>query len=196
MYAIVANGLQTICRTQQELDTYLSLYPYPKFTKVRDEDEGRQWLRQHSRIFNEYEFERYGDTSKYGYAQMRYCLQDNMVRYEIDTSKLGYLKVLPGKDTDVDSRAEHITAVIRDLNLKDELIAHHVIAIHNGLKIIGTFVDVDIVIPDVSIYLALTRYTGKNYILLNAQRELRERIGGVSYTVCRNHGGDNNGEDK
>lgn len=185
MYALVANGIQTICKTQQELETCLSLYPYPKFAKVKDINEGRQWLRNHSRIFNNYEFKRYGDTSLAGYVQMRYKILEDRVDIVFDTSKAGYLKVAPEKGIAVDSRYNSIHLVIAGLSLRDELISHHVIAIHNGLKAIGTFMDVDIVIPDVSIYLALTKYTGKDYLILNAQREIRNRLGGISYTVER-----------
>lgn len=185
MYALVASGIQTICKTQQELETYLSLYPYPKFAKVKDVNEGRQWLRKHSRLLNNYEFKKYGDTSLYGYVQMRYSILDDRVNYIFDTSKVGNVKMIPDKGMDVDSRYNSIHLVINNLNLRDELITHNIIAIHNGLKAIGAFLDVDLVIPDISIYLALTKYTGRDYLILNAQREIRERLGGISYTIER-----------
>lgn len=39
MFAVVANGIQTICKTQRQLDYILAVYPYPKFKKCYTEEE-------------------------------------------------------------------------------------------------------------------------------------------------------------
>lgn len=183
MYAVVASGLQKICKTQRELDTILALYPYPKFQVVRDEAEGREWLRRHTRILNDFAFDRYGTTARFGYARIRYSIEQGRVIYSIDTHKVGFIKVHSSANVAVDARPDTLRVVVSALSLDDNLIAHHVIAIRRILRVLGEYVDVDIVVPDFSVYLALTKYNGKDYIIRGAQRDIQNRLGGVSITL-------------
>lgn len=183
MYAFVANGIQTICYTQRQLDALLAIYPYPKFTVVRSEEEGRSWLRRHTRGITEVSHEKYGDTAKSGYASVSYEILDDSVDYKIDTSKIGYLRIQSTPGVSVDSRVDKLHIVVDNLKLRDDIIQHHVIAIRRVLKLLGEFIDVDIRVPDISIYLALMKYNGKDYTLRSTQRELASRMGAVSVTV-------------
>jgi hypothetical protein len=58
-----------------------------------------------------------------------------------------------------------------------------VIAIRRILIILGTIIDVDVIVPDISVYLAATKYTGRNYMIKGLQKDIADRIGGVSFTV-------------
>lgn len=194
MYAIVASGLQTLCKTKRQLDTIVALYPYPKFQYVRTEEEGRQWLRQHTRLLNDFSFNRYGTTSCVGYMNVEYAIHEDKVEYFIDTRKLGYVKIQGDESTAVDSRPDSIHVVVQGLQLDNELIMHHVIAIRRLLRLVGVYVDVNVVVPDVSVYLAMSKYTGGNYVIRAIQRDIKDRVGGVSVTV-KNTGLDEDGGD-
>lgn len=183
MYAVVANGMCAICKTQEQLESVIAVYPYPKFKKVYTEEEGREWIRRHRRKRNEYEFERYGNTFSTGFVIVSYEITEECVRYEIDTKKCGYIRIQGGNDYAVEMRPEHLTVITNDTKLNDNLILHHVIAIRRILKILGPVVDVDVIIPDVSIYLALMKYTGTNYLIKGIQRDIENRAGGFSITI-------------
>lgn len=183
MFAVIANGIQTICKTQRKLDMILAVYPYPKFCKCATEEEGRAWLRQHSRGNFSSNVTKYGTTSQTGYAQVEYFIWNDTAYYNIDTSRIGYLRVVTGNDMSVDARANLIKVCIKNIHLNDMSIMSHCIAIRRILKVIGSFVDVDIIVPDMSIYLAATKYTGKNYMIKGLQRDIDSRLGGVSFTV-------------
>ena len=113
---------------------------------------------------------------------MSYILADKKIYANVDTSKLGYLK-LSTDQVSVDNRSDLIRFIIPDIELDSRLITHHCIAIVRILDIIGEVVDVNIEVPSISIYLAAKSYTGKNY-LINALKDiLQKRMGGVSFTV-------------
>ena len=57
------------------------------------------------------------------------------------------------------------------------------VAVRRILKILGEYADVDIIVPDISIYLAATKYTGKNYMVRGLQQDIQNRLGAVSFTV-------------
>lgn len=184
MFAVVANGIQKICTSQRALDLIMAIYPYPKIAKCRNEEEAREWLRRHSRSSSSRNIKKYGDTANRGYASVEYFIYDNNIYYNIDTTLLGYLKIENTADNVViDARPNLIKVQITNLAVKDELIIGHVIAIRRILKIIGEFIDIDIVVPDMSIYLAATAYKGQNYMIKGLQKDIATRLGGVSFTV-------------
>lgn len=184
MYAIVANGIQTIVKTSEQLDVILGLFPYPKFQKVNTEVEGREWIRNNSRISYASDIRNYGETSKYGYAEIDYFISNNNIFYNVDTSKLGYIRVESSDNVLVDSRPELLKVKVLNVVLDNSLIAHHVIAIHRVLVLLGDYVDVSINVPDMSVYLALTKYTGTNYMIKRTQDLIKRRLASVSFTVA------------
>lgn len=186
MYALVANGIQTICRTQRQLDTMLAIYQYPKFAKCSTEEEALAWIRRHSRHVSAMCSRHYGDTSSKGYAVLRYAIKDNAVYAVLETNLLGYIRVeSQSDDVRVSCSRDVIYINVIGVVLDDGMIAHHIIAIRRLLRIIGEYVDVDIVVPDMSVYLAATKYKGKNYIIKVMQKDIMSRLGGVSFTVER-----------
>ena len=183
MFAVVANGIQTICKTQRALGTIIALYPYPKFQKCSTYEEAREWIRKHSRTFTSLKRERYGDVGYCGYARIEYFIVNGFSYYNIYTRRVGQLRIDSSEYIHVDNRRNLIKVKITDTMLDDDLIQHHVIAITRILKLLGGFVDVDVVVPDVSIYLALTKYSGNDYVIRSFQRLQQSRLGGFSVTV-------------
>lgn len=189
MYAFVASGIQTVVRTPGQLESLIAVYPYPKFAKVANEDEARAWIRAHQRIDYGYNIDNYGDTANYGYVDAEYKILTDSVKYHISTDKLGYIRVESSEVVLVDSRQDSLNIVVKGLKLNNDLIAHHVIAIQRLLNIMGEYVDVNVHVPDMSIYLALTKYTGKHPIITSTQKFVKARLGGFAITV-KQIGGD------
>lgn len=183
MFAVVANGIQTICRTQRQLSSIIAVYPYPKFQKCATEEEAREWLRKNARSINSAIYDKYGNTSVWGFAQIEYFISQNNIYYNIDTRKLGVIRVRPASDVKVDARQELVKVKVCNVRLDDNLIESHVVAVRRILKILGEYADVDIIVPDISIYLAATKYTGKNYMVRGLQQDIQNRLGAVSFTV-------------
>ena len=183
MYAIVANGIQTIVKTQEQLDIIISLFPYPKFQKVFSEKEGREWISRHSRIDYSKEFRNYGETAKKGFAEIDYFIDGNNIYYNVKTEKLGFIRVEREDGVLIDSRPELLKIKVVNVALDDLKIAHHCIAIQRLLLMLGEYVEVTFNIPDMSVYLAVTKYTGNNFVIKRTQDLIKKRLGAVSFTV-------------
>lgn len=183
MFAVVANGIQTVVNTQEQLDTIISMFPYPKFQRVRTVEEGWAWIKNNGRVSYSKNIKNYGECSKSGYADIEYFIWDNNIFYNVDTSKVGFIRVDIKENMVADSRPEFIKIKISNVVLDNLLIAHHVLCVQRILNILGPNIDVNINVPDMSVYLALTQYTGSNYVIKKTRELISKRLGAVSYTV-------------
>lgn len=186
MYVFIANGYKGIIESKQVLDVMASIYPYPKFRKVRTKQDALNFLSRYDRGEVQPNFDTYGDTDKYyGYAKIDYVIDKDDLFVTIDTSKVGFIRICNSTmlDTVIDNRPTMIRIRISGIKLNEDLISDHCVAITTILELLGGFVDVNIIIPDISIYLALTRYSGDNYIIKECQEVIRNRLGGVSLTI-------------
>lgn len=184
MFAVVANGIQTICKTQRQLDNILALYTYPKFQKFNREEDALKWIRQHSRVSWSNIYKQYGDTSGAGFLEIKYEIQNNTIAYNIDTEQLGYIGAISDdKDVAIRNGRTSIDIIVSNVVLDDLKISSHIIAIRRVLRLLGPYVDIDVLLPDMSVYLAITEYKGKNYIIRGLKQDIASRLGGVSFTV-------------
>lgn len=183
MYALVANGIATICKNHRQLQALISLYPYPKFQKCNTAEEARRWLREHARGVHSVMFDNYGDTATTGYVTVKYQITKAGVRYDLDTSLVGYIKVHAVDGALVSNFGDMIYVEVSDVKLDDDIIVHHLLAIKRILRILGEFVDVNLVVPDISIYLAIRHYAGSNYIIKSLQHNIEQRLGAVAITI-------------
>lgn len=186
MYVFIANGFKGIIESSQTLSVLASIYPYPKFRKVQSKEDALKFLNRYNRGEINPSIENYGDTDKYyGYATIMYVIDRGDLYVTIDTSKVGFVRINVHtlKDTVVDNRPSMIRIQIKDMNLNDNLISDHCLAIEAILTLLGGYIDVNIEVPDISIYLALIKYSGENYIINSVQDVLRTRLGGVSVTI-------------
>ncbi len=186
MYVLIANGYKGIIESKETLDVLSSIYPYPKFRAVRTREDALKFLRRYDRGIVSSKFSHYGDTDNYlGFASISYIINKNDLYINIDTSKVGFIRVFNNnkKDIVIDNRFNLIKIKIIGLSLNDDLISDHCMAILNILEVLGSLVDVNINIPDISIYLAIKKYSGNSYIIKNIQEVILNRLGGVSFTI-------------
>lgn len=190
MFAVVANGVQEICHTQRQLDTILALYSYPKFKKFSKEEEAYEWIRQHSRVNYTSCYNQYGDTMGIGFVSVTYSISNNTIYYHVNTEKFGYLAVFSSdKNVAIRQGRESLDIVVSNVVLDDLKISSHIIAIKRILILLGSYVDVDITVPDMSVYLAITKYKGNNYMIHSLKNDFEKRLGGVSFTIKEGNDG-------
>ena len=182
-YAVIANGKASVCQSHKQLDAITAIYPYPKVRKFRELGEAREWLAANARCSYDTRIKHYGSTSAAGFIGITYKILEHGIDYVLDTSSLGYVYCSPLPGFAVDVRYNTMHVVCNDVKLNDDIIEHHIIAVYRILKLIGPFVDVDITVPDISVYLAMVKYTGRNYNIRKLRDLLSARAGGVSYTV-------------
>ena len=184
MFAVVANGFQGVCKTQRHLDMVIALYTYPKFKRVSTDEEAVRWIRENARSFHSNKCIQYGNTASAGFLNVRYRIVDTRIEYSVDTNVVGFVNTYnKNKDVVIRSGINNFDVIIENVVLDDEKITSHIIAIKRILNVIGDYVDVNIVVPDMSVYLAVTKYRGNNYIIQSLQRDIDNRLGGISFTV-------------
>ena len=186
MYVLVANGYSGLVRDFNTLNKLSAIYPYPKYRKVKNETEGRILLERFRRGDYGSEFDNYGETDKQnGYAKVSYIIDSGNLYVNMDTSKVGFLRVKKPrlKDVFIDNKPDMVRIMVKDINLNDDLISDHCTAISLILRTIGVYCDLNLVIPDISIYLAITKYTGESYIIKELQEQISTRLGAISYTI-------------
>lgn len=189
-YAVIVPGINTVYQTWGEVERIIALYPYPKYRKFATEEECWEYVRRHTtkRIYTD--ITKYGETFDNLYVKMEYFIRGDKVYYNYKTGKMGYIAI---ESTDpsviVINRTSGIKAILKDIYLNDNLITSHMIAIWHGLRIIGEFVDIDIRVPDHSIFYALMTYKGSNKTINRVRRYIDERMAKVSVSM-KDFGGD------
>lgn len=184
MYAFVSNEYRTIVYTQRKLDFLCDIYTYPKFRKVNSEEEARKFFQQCNRDFINAGLNKYGREADVGYISIKYLISDNTIYCNVSTKHFGYIKLSNLPDNVYqDSTYDMLKLKITNVVLDDSLIAHHCIAITNILSLFDKFINIELVLPDISVYLACTKYKGKNYSINKLQSSIKSRLGNVFYTI-------------
>lgn len=183
-YAVVVPGISNVFDKWQDVDRIISLYPYPKFRKFATREECWEYVKRNTykRIYTD--IHKYGETFDNLYVSMNYFIRPEKVYYNYDTKKMGYIAIeCDDKNIEVVNRARSIKVTMRETYLNDDLISNHLIAIWHGLQIIGDYVDVDISVPDHSIFYALMTYKGNNKIINKVRKYIDSRTAKVSVTL-------------
>ena len=186
MYAFVSNEYRGIVDTQRQLDFLCGIYTYPQFKKVETAYEAKQFFANCNREFIASGLNKYGKDSEVGYVRIEYFIADNNIYVNADTTHFGFIRLSTVPDNvKQDSTYDLLKLKICNVVLEDSLIAHHCIAIQNILNLFDEYMNIEIVLPDISVFLACTKYKGSNYTIKRVQALLSERPGDVYYTVRR-----------
>lgn len=184
MFAFISNEYRTIVHTADRLELLLSIYSYPKFVKVNSEAEAKDFFRQQDRAFIKRGALHYGGKEKCSYVTVEYFIADSNIYCNIDTSNFGYVR-LGKKLKNVSQEATYdlLRVKIKNVVLNDELIAHHCLAIHNILSLFEDYVNVEFIVPDISVFLACTKYGGKDGTINRTKNFIKCRSGEVYFTI-------------
>jgi len=184
MYAFVSNEYRAVVKTQRQLDFLMSIYTYPQFRKVNNELEAKKFFNSCNRDFMKTGLNKYGRPNDIGFIKIEYFINGKNIYVNVFTKNFGFIKLsdLPS-NVKQDSSYDLLKLKICNVILDDSLIAHHCIAIVNILSLFDSYINVELVVPDISIYLACTKYNGKNYAIKRMQGALSDRMGSVFYTM-------------
>ena len=191
MYAVVAPGFSCVYTNWKDVERIKALYPYPKWCKCQTESEAHEFIRRNSYGKSVKQLYNYGDTFSDLFVDIKYRIGPDCVYYMLDTKRVGNLR-LPTDRALVEYKGNRIYVKIPDIYLSDESIAGHMSAIYNILALIGNFVDVNIELPNYSIFYCLTAYSrGNNHSVKVTRDFINERLCKVAYTLkMRNYGDD------
>lgn len=184
MYAVIAPGIRGIYQDYKEVEQIRSLYPYAKFRKFRSEEECWTFL---DRNENKHGLERitnFGDTFDRARVVMSYIIRPPNLYYNFITKGIGVLRI-DSSNSIVENRNDLIKVQLSNVIVDPEKIRGHIVAIYNGIKLLGDYIDVEVIVPDHSIFYAIHSYTGKDWTISKLNKHIRSRLGNVSITLRR-----------
>lgn len=186
MYAFVSNEYRAIVYTQRQLDFLCGIYSYPKFKMVNTIEEANQFFNSNIREFFTPSLNQYGKVDDVGYISIQYFIANNNIYANIFTKKFGFIKIRKvAHNVKQDASYDCLRICIQGVVLDNNLIAHHCLAINYILSLFDSNINVELILPDTSVYLACTKYKGKNFVIQKLQSYLTSRLGTVFYTIKR-----------
>lgn len=162
-YGFVSPGIRIITANYDDIRDLIDIVQYPKFMKFRTKDEAIKFVADNTMEFRLQRLKKYGECFDNLYATVEYFISGTSVYYNVFTDRLGNVDL---SDTIVDDsmiverRNGLLMIEIKEINLDNNLIMSHAIAIQKILEILGTFIDVELVIPNHSIYYLINSYSG------------------------------------
>jgi len=78
-----------------------------------------------------------------------------------------------------------VTVKIPAQHTDKDKIRHHLEAISQGYTLLGNFIDVELVIPNYSIFYVFNAYTGKDRFILRFKSKINKRLGHTALTLRR-----------
>lgn len=185
-YGFVGGPLRTVFSDYKHVEKSALIYPYSSYRKFREEGAAWIWVasQPYRRMSIPPSIRRYGNLFNSHYLTVQYFIGDNSVMANISTKKLGNVK-LYSEDPNVviQNRTFRSEVEIKGLQLNPELITSHLIAIAAVLELVGAFVDVEVILPNHSIFFALTKYTGNKKSIIRLVEKIKRRQGEVAWTL-------------
>lgn len=193
-WGIVAPGFKRITTQYSDLDKYRKLIPYAMIRKFAERDDAYEFITSFTSK------RRYGEMYKYGTGggsksmKLTYIIESGIVYISLCTRELGrVISVFENEEVSVQNRTNSILAVWRNSSLDPYSIKTHLRVILLALDVAGSYANVEVCVDTLSIYYALTCYSGNDSFILHCQEFIRDRLG---YTVYTHRGGVNNFIDK
>ena len=183
-YAVIVPGISAVYNEWKDVERVIALYPYPKFRKFATEEDCWEFVRRNTSKKVYTDITKYGETFDNLCVSMEYFILEDKVCYNFKTNKAGYLCIENDRDdVIVTNRSGNIKVSVLNIHLNNDIISNHLIAIWHGLKVIGDYVDVDIKVPDHSIFYALMTYKGTNKTINRVRDYIDSRFAKVSVTM-------------
>lgn len=186
MFAFVSNEYQGVVYSKQHLKVLKDLYSYPIAQFCKTEEEARQFIEKHPRKFYSGDaYKKAGWTKKTGYIRIEYYIDNNNIYANMYTDHFGFVKLNLEFNPNViqDAQYDRIKVKIKNVRLNNDSITSHCSAVSYLCNLLNPAINVQIIVPDISIYLALTEYKGNNAVINRITNELSSRIGKVAFVL-------------
>lgn len=183
-YGFVSGDINLWTQDFTKIHNLAKVSPYPKFRSFDTEEKAIEFVQRNKRNSNIKSLNNYGNVFTNVHARLEYYIEEDTIYANLRTKGMYNIRI-PTKDKNIllEYRNNLIKIQIKDIYLNDKLISAHITALYNLLKLIGDLIDINIVVPDNSIYYAITAYTGNNILINRLQSLIKNRFGEVALTV-------------
>lgn len=180
MFAFVSNEYSGIVHSKLHLNLMSSIYTYPISQYCLTEEECRDFIKRHPRKV-------YSNGKKFGwkkttaYIRIEYFIANNTIYANLYTDHFGFVQLNIADHNILQSATyDMIKLKIPNVNLSDESITSHCSAIQYIVSLMSPIINVQVKVPDLSVYLALTEYSGHNSTINRIRSSLNTRVGKVA----------------
>lgn len=174
MYAVVAPGFSGVFTNWHEIERVKALYPYCKWQKFHDEASAQEFIKRNLSNHVVKQLYNYGNTLRDLYVDAIYKIGPDCVYYVLHCQRVGRLR-LNCPEALVEYKGSKIYVKVPNMYLSDESIAGHMSAIHNLLTLVGDYIDLNITLPNYSVFYALTAYNKGGSRAISVTRDLIDR---------------------
>ena len=178
-YGIAGPGVRAVFRDWKRVEDIAAIIPYCSYRKFDTESAAWDFVNRHGKKEFTGHLYKYGDTFDAPYLTLRYLIHDNTAYYSINTKHFGNIRI----DEPAQYRAHLVLVKKKFERLNPDNIQDNVDVIVGGVQLFAPFIDIDIIVPDHSIFYACTSYNGNDSRIKAAQEYLNNRIARVSYTM-------------
>lgn len=182
MYAVVGPGIKGVYKEIRDVNAAISLHPYAKFRKFRTEAECWEFINTHTPKRLLETVTSFGRAFPVCRVVMTYFIREGRAYYNFNTKHFGTLRLTEEVD-ELEVHADRISARVDSPGLDNSKIMSHLVAIQYGIKLLGRLTDVEVIVPDHSIFYAIRSYTGSNSMPKRFRAFLETREGQVSITL-------------
>lgn len=184
IYAYTYPGGSGMTKDYKEIAWKLRIQPYFKYRVFYDMEVAQEFIRRYTMKKELKSLNCYGTVFTDKVISVTYFIYANTIFINYDKHKLPELVFeINNNECAVNQLADTVSLRIDNIQVNNQSIIAHMIAIIYILRFAGEFVDLNIALPDRSIYYALFAYTGDNEIINRAQHAMKERLGGLAVTV-------------
>lgn len=181
-YGISGPGVSHVTKEWKQIEDIAAVVPYCSYRKFYTEEDAWNFVKSHKWSNNKLFMRKYGDTFDEPYLTLRYIIFNNKAYYTFDTTNFGRIHI-DVEDALVQYKA-HCILIKKDFgSLNPNMILDHLKVICEGVGYVGSFIDIDLIIPNHSIFYALTCYNGNNKDILYYKNIINSRLARVSTTL-------------
>lgn len=187
-YGIAGPGVNAVFTSWKQVADITAVVPYCSYRKFYTEEEAWNFVKSHS--LKEYTgyLHKYGDTFDTPYLTLKYIIYNNVAYYTVNTKHFGNIR-MDVADALVQYRANLILIRKQFDSINENLIRDNMKVICSGVKLFADFIDIDVIVPDHSVFYAFYGYNGEDVEINSYKEYISNRIARVSFSMEVNANG-------
>ena len=181
-YGIAGPGVRMVTEKWKTVADLAAIVPYCSYRKFDTSQEAWNFINSRRQFKFDNYLRKYGDTFDSPYISLKYIIYGDTAYYTIKTEKFGNIRIdIP--DLYIKYKANTIL-IKKDFDyLDNNSILDHIKVIGAGIALFGEFIDIDVVVPDNSIFYACFSYNGESEVIRKYREVIDNRMARISYSM-------------
>lgn len=181
MYAFISDEYQCVLHDKQKIQVLKKIYTRPVVKMFATARECEEYILSHPRKMYLNKGQRSGWSPKAAYMRVECFVDVDTIYANVYTDHFGYVYPNIKKPNVIYSATYDLIKIkMTGVHVKPGSITSQCLAIYNIVSLFNDIINMQVVVPDISVYLALTAYSGRNPAINRIRDGLNGRIGKVA----------------